>query len=122
MNAPFPYQPLDFGEITEDLRFLARKLRHRRGGLPDPNLGVRFDQILGAIDAAVPPGAIEFLAESSLSLLSEPHLQRLARSGFKALLPGVEYWYELGNKARTGSTKGMDKVRQGSDHVDAIQP
>jgi len=69
----------------------------------------------------VPPGAIEFLAESSLSLLSEPHLQRLAHSGFKALLPGVESWYELGNKSRTGSNKGMDKVRQVSDHVNTIQ-
>ena len=121
IDATVPYQPLDFGEITEDLRFLARTLRRPRVGWHDPNFGVRFDQILDAIDAAVPPGAIEFLAESSLSLLSEPHLQRLARSGFKALLPGVESWYELGNKSRTGSNKGMDKVRQVSDHVNTIQ-
>jgi hypothetical protein len=121
IDATVPYPPLDFGEITEDLRVLARKLRHPRVGWHDPNFGVRFDQILGAIDAAVPPGAIEFLAESSLSLLSEPHLQRLAHSGFKALLPGVESWYELGNKSRTGANKGIDKVRQVSDHVYTIQ-
>jgi len=121
IDATVPYQPLDFGQITEDLRFLARTLRRPRVGWHDPNFGVRFDQILDAIDAAVPPGAIEFLAESSLSLLSEPHLQRLAHSGFKALLPGVESWYELGNKSRTGSNRGMDKVRQVSEHVNTIQ-
>jgi hypothetical protein len=121
IDAVVPYQPLDFGEITEDLRFLARTLKRPRVGWHDPNFGVRFEQYLDAIDAAAPPGTIEFLAESSLSLLSEPHLQRLARSGFKALLPGVESWYELGNKSRTGANKGMDKVRQVSEHVNTIQ-
>ena len=61
-----------------------------------------------------------FVAESSLSLLSEPHLKRLERSGFKALLPGVESWYDLGNKSKTGQLKGMDKVRQVSEHVNMI--
>jgi hypothetical protein len=41
----------------------------------------------------VTPGSIEFLAESSLSLLSEPHLVRMRTNGFKAILPGVESWY-----------------------------
>ena len=66
------------------------------------------------------PDRIDFIAESSLSLLSEPHLKRLERSGFKALLPGVESWYDLGNKSKTGRLKGMDKVRQVSEHVNMI--
>jgi len=121
IDAVVPYQPFDFSEITQDLRFLARTLRRPRVGWHDPNFGVRFDQYLDAIDAAVPPNTIDFLAESSLSLLSEPHVQRLARSGFKAILPGVESWYELGNKSRTGSNIGMEKVRQVSAHVNTIQ-
>src|SRR5262249_40982761 len=111
----------DVREITEDLRFLARTLRRPRVVWHDPNFGVQFDRYLDAIDAAGPPGTFDFLAESSLSLLSEPHLKRLARSGFKALLPGVESWYELGNKSKTGSRTGMDKVRQVSAHVNTIQ-
>jgi hypothetical protein len=120
IDSVVPYQPLDFAVLSEDLRFLAQKFKRPRVGWHDPNFGVRFDDYLDAIDAAVPPGRIEFAAESSLSLLSEPHLARLQRSGFKALLPGVESWYELGNKSKTGAHKGIDKVREVSDHVNRI--
>jgi len=120
IDSVVPYQPLDFAVLSEDLRFLVRTLRRPRVGWHDPNFGVRFDDYLDAIDAAVPPGSIDFVAESSLSLLSEPHLKRLEQSGFKALLPGVESWYDLGNKSKTGQLKGMDKVRQVSEHVNRI--
>ena len=120
IDSVVPYQPLDFGVLSDDLRFLARTLKHPRVGWHDPNFGVRFDDYLNAIETAVPPGRIDFAAESSLSLLSEPHLARLKRNGFKALLPGVESWYELGNKSKTGDHKGMDKVRQVSEHVNTI--
>jgi len=120
IDSVVPYQPLDFNGLRDDLRFLARTLRRPRVGWHDPNFGVRFDDYLDAIDDAVPPGSVDFAAESSLSLLSEPHLRRLARSGFKALLPGVESWYELGNKSKTGQLQGMDKVRQVSEHVNLI--
>jgi hypothetical protein len=121
IDSEVPYQPLDFAEMTEDLRFLLQKFERPRVGWHDPNFGVRFDDCMEAIDAAVPPGRMEFAAESSLSLLSEPHLKRLQRSGFKVLLPGVESWYDLGNKSKTGERRGMDKVRQVSEHVNMIQ-
>jgi hypothetical protein len=72
-----------------------------------------------AIEASVPPGRMRHIAESSLSLLSEPHLKRLRRNGFQALLPGIESWYDLGNKSKTRRT-GMDKVTQVSEHVNMI--
>ncbi len=59
------------------------------------------------------------IAESSLSLLSEPHLKRLRKNGFQAILPGIESWYDLGNKSKTRRT-GMDKVKQVADHVNMI--
>jgi hypothetical protein len=121
IDSTVPYRPLDFAAVSEDLRFLVRTMRRPRAVWYDPNFGVRFDDHLGAIEEAVPHGSIEFLAESSLSLLSEPHLKRLERSGFKALLPGVESWYELGNKSKTGRLQAMDKVRQVSEHVNLIQ-
>ncbi len=120
IDSVVPYQPLDFGVLSDDLRFLVTKLRHPRVGWHDPNFGVRFDDYLNAIDSAVKPGSIDFVAESSLSLLSEPHLKRLRHSGFKVLLPGVESWYELGNKSKTGQHTGMDKVREISEHVNLI--
>ena len=88
-------------------------------GWHDPNFGVRFDDYMDAIEAAVPPGRMRHIAESSLSLLSEPHLQRLRRNGFQALLPGIESWFALGNKSKTRHT-GMDKVRQCAEHVNLL--
>ena len=75
---------------------------------------------MNAIEEAVPPDSIDFIAESSLSLLSEPHVKRLKRNGFKALLPGIESWYDMGDKSRTGRITGMDKVRQVSEQINMI--
>jgi hypothetical protein len=69
----------------------------------------------------VPRGRIDFIAESSLSLLSEPHLQRLKHNGFQAVLPGIESWFDLGNKSKTGGRVGIDKVRQVAEHINLIQ-
>src|SRR5207245_5393959 len=108
-------------EVPGGRRYAIRSCLGRIGrpmvGWHDPNFGVRFDQIMATIEEAVPPGRIDFLAESSLSLLSEPHLQRLQRNGFKALLPGIESWYSLGGKSKTGNRTGLEQVRQVSDHV-----
>jgi hypothetical protein len=120
IDSVVPYQALDFDVLRDDLRFLLTKIKHPLVGWHDPNFGVRFDDILDAIEDAAPVGSIDFAAESSLSLLSEPHLKRLRKNGFKALLPGIESWFELGNKSRTGKAKGMQKVEDVSEHVNTI--
>ena len=120
IDSVIPYQPLDFDLIKEDLRFLREKLKRPRVAWHDPNFGVRFNDVMDAIEDAVPPDSIDFLAESSLSLLSEPRLERLKLNGFKALLPGIESWYDLGDKSKTGNMKGVNKVRQVSEHVNMI--
>jgi radical SAM superfamily enzyme YgiQ (UPF0313 family) len=120
IDSVVPYQPLDFEVIKEDLRFLLRRFKRPRVGWHDPNFGVRFNDYMDAIEEAVPPDSIDFIAESSLSLLAEPHLKRLKRNGFKAILPGIESWYDLGNKSKSGAMKGMDKVRQVSEHINLI--
>jgi hypothetical protein len=114
------YQPLNFDVMKDDLSFLLGKFRRPLVGWHDPNFGVRFDDYLNAIEEAVPPDSIDFIAESSLSLLSEPHVQRLKRNGFKALLPGIESWFALGDKSKTGKMMGVEKVREVSDHVNMI--
>lgn len=120
IDSVVPYQQLSFDVIKDDLRFLMRKFRRPRVGWHDPNFGVRFNDYMDAIEEAVPPDSIDFIAESSLALLSEPHLKRLKHNGFKAILPGIESWFDMGNKSKTGRTKGIDKVRQVSDHVNTM--
>ena len=120
IDSTVPYQTLEFDAIKEDLRFLLTKYRRPRVGWQDPNFGVRFDEYMGAIEAAVPSNSIHFAAESSLSLLSESHVKRLKRNGFTAILPGIESWYEMGNKSKSGSQQGREKLRKVSEHVNMI--
>ena len=120
IDALVPYQPLDFDEMKKDLRFLLTKFKKPMVGWHDPNFGVRFNDYLGMIEEAVRPGSIDFLAESTLSLLSEKNVQRLKKNGFKAILPGIESWYEMGYKAKARNTKGMAKVEQVAEQVNMI--
>jgi hypothetical protein len=119
IDSTVDYQPLAFDSLRDDLAFLLTKVKNPLVGWHDPNFGVRFDDYMEAIEAAVPPGRMRHIAESSLSLLSEPHLKRLQKNGFRAILPGIESWYDLGNKSKTRRT-GMDKVQQVAEHVNMI--
>jgi Radical SAM superfamily len=120
IDSTVPYQPMSFDQIRDDLRFLLRKVKRPRVAWHDPNFGVRFDDYLSVIEEAVPSRRMRFVAESSLSLLSEAHVKRLERNGFDALLPGIESWYDLGNKSKTGAAVGEAKVRQVAEHVNMI--
>jgi hypothetical protein len=119
IDSTVDYQPLGFDDLRDDLAFLLTKIKNPIVGWHDPNFGVRFDDYMEAVEAAVPRGRMRHIAESSLSLLAEPHLKRLRQNGFQAILPGIESWYDLGNKSKTRQ-KGMDKVKQVADHVNMI--
>jgi len=120
IDSVIDYQPLAFDQIREDLLFLQKQSPLPWVGWHDPNFGVRFNDYMTAIEAVVPPGRMHFIAESSLSLLSEAHLQRLRHNGFTALLPGIESWYSHGDKSKTGPRDGLEKVKQVADHVNMI--
>jgi hypothetical protein len=120
IDSTVDYQPFEPEQVRDDLRFLLANMKRPRVGWHDPNFGVRFDETLWAIEEAIPPGRADFIAESSLSLLNEDRLPRLKKNGFAALLPGVESWFSLGNKAKTGKHVGMEKVRQVADHVNMV--
>jgi hypothetical protein len=119
IDSTVDYQPLGFAQVSADLAFLLTKIERPIVGWHDPNFGVRFDDYMEAIESAVPPGRMRHIAESSLSLLAEPHLQRLRRNGFQAILPGIESWFDLGNKSKT-RRMGMEKVEQVAEHVNMI--
>jgi len=120
IDSTVAYQPLDFDVLKEDLSFLLTKYKRPLVGWHDPNFGVRFDDYMNAIEEAIPEDSIDFIAESSLSILTEPNVKRLSRNGFGAMLPGIESWYDLGNKSKTGRSTGMDKVNIISEQINMI--
>jgi B12 binding domain len=120
IDSTVAYQPLDFDIMKEDLSFLLTKFKRPLVGWHDPNFGIRFNEYMDAIEEVVPENHIDFIAETSLSLLSETHVKRLKRNGFGAMLPGIESWFDLGNKSKTGSMTGMDKVKHIAEQVNMI--
>ncbi|AEV98050.1 radical SAM protein [Niastella koreensis] len=120
IDSTVPYQPLDFQVIRSDLQFLRTKYKKPWIAFHDPNFGVRFEENMEAIASAGPPKSFHFIAESSLSILTVKHLDLLQQNGFIALLPGIESWYDLGNKSKASHITGMEKVNQVSEHVNKI--
>ena len=120
IDSTVPYQPLEFDVLKEDLSFLLTKYKRPLVGWHDPNFGIRFDDYMNAIEEAIPENSIDFIAESSLSVLTEPNVKRLSRNGFGAMLPGIESWYDLGNKSKTGRSTGENKVKIISEQINMI--
>ncbi len=120
IDATVDYQPLSFDQIRQDLKFLLTKIRRPVVGWHDPNFGIRFNDYMSAIEDAVPQGRMKFIAESSLSILLDDRLKRMQANGFVGIMPGIESWFELGHKSKTGKNVGVEKVRQVSDHVNTI--
>jgi hypothetical protein len=121
IDATTPYSQLNFDGVTKDLIFLKTKMKKPKIGWHDSNFGVKFNQIMDAIEKAAPLGSFESVAESSLSLLNEDRLKRLKRNGFTAILPGIESWYSTGNKTKTIKILGLEKVKQISEQINIIQ-
>jgi hypothetical protein len=120
IDSTIDYLPLGFDQIREDLKFIGQNMPNPMIGWYDPNFGVRFDEYMSVIEEAAPNASVPFIAESSLSLLSEKNVSRLGKAGCVAILPGVESWYGMGNKSGTGRDQGEEKVRQVSDHINMI--
>ena len=120
IDATVPYQQLSFDAMKEDLKFLLTKFKSPMVAWQDPNFGIRFKENMSAIESVAAPGRFQFLAESSLSILTEEHLKIMKQHNFKALLPGIESWYDMGNKSRAANLKAEQKVTQISEQVNMI--
>jgi len=120
VDSTVPYQPLDYEALKEDLRFVSKKMKRPIVGWHDPNFGVRFEDYIGLIEEAVPKGSMRFAAESSLSLLTEKNLKRMNQNGFVGILPGIESWFEMGNKSKSQRKAGKEKLFQVAAHVNMI--
>ncbi len=120
IDSTVPYQTLNFETIQKDLRFLLTKFKRPLVVWHDPNFGVRFEENMQAIASAAPAKSFRFIAESSLSILTEGHLKHMQQNGFEAMLPGIESWYELGNKSKTSHIAGEEKLNRISAHVNMM--
>jgi len=120
IDSVVPYQQLSFEVMQEDLRFLLTKFKKPTVGWHDPNFGIRFKENMEAISSAIPKNSFTFIAESSLSVLTEDHLKLMKTNGFKALLPGIESWYDMGNKTRSAHLGAEQKLNQVSEQVNMI--
>jgi hypothetical protein len=119
-DSTVPYQPLDLEVMKEDIPFLLKEVKRPRLSFYDPNFSVQIDRYLDFIEENVPTDSIDFYAESSLSFLTESRLQRMKKNGFKVMIPGIESWYEMGEKSKTGKKSGMEKVEQIARHINLI--
>jgi len=114
------YQPMDYDQMQGDLRFIHKNMKDPIVGWHDPNYGIRFNECMEVIEESYPKGEIRFIAESSLSLLSEKNVKRLRANGFLAILPGIESWYSMGNKSKTGRKPARDKMEHIAEHINMI--
>ena len=120
VDAEVDYQTLPYDQLREDMVFLQQQLKKPLVLWSDPNFGVRFNEYMEVIESAAQPGAMRFMAESTLSLLKEDNLKRLQRNNFVSMIVGVESWFDFNNKAGQGRKEGMDKVESVGEHVDRI--
>jgi hypothetical protein len=121
IDSDVPYQILDLEQIQEDLKFFQKQFKKPRVVWCDPNFGMHFSKMMNAIEEAIPENSMEFIAESSLSLLTEEHLIRFRRNGFKAMLVGVESWFEQNKKINSNIIEGKEKVLRVAEQVNLVQ-
>jgi hypothetical protein len=115
-----PYAPLDQDRLTADLRFISKNYPRAVVAYHDPNFAVRFDQTMDAIEAAGPPFP-RYVMNCSLSVLREDRLNRLRKTNCVFVAPGVESWYDYGNKAAAGEKHGRDKLEYVVDKFQEIR-
>ena len=120
IDSEIPYQILDMEMIKEDLKFITKKMNHPMIAWYDPNFGIKFNPIIEAIESVVPHGKIDFIAECSLSVLSEANVKRLKDIGFKMVMPGIESWFDYGEKLKMKSNFGINRVKQVAEQVNMI--
>jgi radical SAM superfamily enzyme YgiQ (UPF0313 family) len=121
IDARARYVARDPEAITEDLRHLARELPGVLVAFADPNFAVRFEETLGAIEAARSAPRARYVMEASLSILRESRLARLRRSGCIYVAAGVESWFDYRQKAGSGARQGREKLEEVVDRFEELE-
>jgi hypothetical protein len=115
-----PYRIRAPAELQADLAYAAQAMPGRLLAFHDPNFGVRFDQVLQAFDRVAPESRNPYLVETTLSILKQHRLSRLAETNCVFVAPGVESWTDYGAKAGTGHRTRHAKLEHVLTQFDAI--
>jgi hypothetical protein len=75
----------------------------------DPNFAVRFDETMNVIEATVPQPN-RYVMECSLSILKPERLERLKKTNCLYVAPGVESWFDYGNKSLANGRQERAKL------------
>ncbi len=115
------YRALSLDRLAEDLRYAAKHLPGVPLGFHDPNFGVRFDEVMAALET-VPPGQRNpYVFESSLSNLRLDRLERLRDTNCVAVIVGVESWCQYSKKAGAHDATAEEKLDRVVEHFQALR-
>lgn len=117
-DAAVPFRPRGLDAVTDDVVAVGELFPGALAFWHDPTFGVRFDELLDAIERA--GSGVRFGAESTLSLLTPARVARLARARFVAMLPGIESFGGYADKQGVRGLSGAERVRATAERVDAL--
>lgn len=122
------YVALPADHLHADLAYLSEHYPGMVVSYHDPNFAVRYDETMDVI-ARIPEGRRNpYVMESSLSILKDGRLKRLAETNCVYVAPGIESWIDYSNKTGANGRKGRDKlehvvgqIEKLSEYVPGIQ-
>jgi hypothetical protein len=103
------YTPLPAADLAADLKFIHARDPQAIVAFHDPNFAVRFDETMAVIESASPKPN-RYVMECSLSVLRDDRLARLNRTNCLYVAPGVESWFDYGNKSLATGRAGQAKL------------
>ena len=119
IDSTVDYQPLELRAATRRSEVPAYQDQESDRGLARPQLRRPVRRLHGGGGGGGSPGQHAAHRREQPVAASRSTCKRLRKNGFQAILPGIESWYDMGNKSKTRRT-GMDKVKQVSEHVNMI--
>jgi hypothetical protein len=114
------YVTLPTDRLHADLDFLSRHYPRLLVAYHDPNFAVRFDITMDVMMRIPSHRRNPYIMESSLSILKEGRLSRLAQTNCVYVAPGVESWTDYANKSGTGSHTGRKKLEKVIAQLDIL--
>jgi hypothetical protein len=122
VDATTPYAAVDRERLVRELRFIAKRFPGQPIGFHDPNFGVQFDKVLGALESIPPKQRNPYIIQASLSVLKPERMPRLKATNCVYIAPGIESWSDYGAKAGTGRCVGQDKMESVIRHFQIMRP
>jgi hypothetical protein len=107
-----PYRVLALDRLAADLRWTSRHLPGVMVAFHDPNFGVRFDEVLDAMETVPEGSRSPYIMEASLAVLRGERSARLGITNCVSAAPGIESWADYSSKAGVGRTTGARKVER----------